>query len=451
MDKIKNLETLKKKYIPHLLVLFVAILTCSAIYFSTLYYEVNIDGKVIGVVKNKKAVYNLIEDMKTKIQKEFKKDVTIDQKITFNKIRGSKDKLTSSNVLKENLNNVVDLKTSGYAISVNGKDVVFLKDEKSAQTVLSKIKNLGLDNSQGKSIKESKFMEKVEIKEKEAKVTNIKNSKEAYNYLLTGSDNIQKYIVKNGDTLWTISKKYNFKMEDIQKSNPDINIDKLKLDQEINITVSKPYLNVKVIEVASYEEVIPYQTTYEETDALYKGEKKLKIEGIEGKKKVEAEITKINGQLASKNITKEEVIQTPSDKVILQGTKQKPLTIALGVFSNPSRGKLTSRFGARWGRAHTGIDIAGPIGTPINAADGGTVSFAGKQGAYGNLVIIDHGNGYKTYYGHCSKLIATKGQKVAQGELIAKVGNTGRSTGPHLHFEVRIKGTPVNPLKYVSY
>ena len=126
--------------------------------------------------------------------------------------------------------------------------------------------------------------------------------------------------------------------------------------------------------------------------------------------------------------------------------------INIGItLSKPVSGILTSRYGYRWGRTHTGIDIGAHSGTTIKAAYSGTVSFSGWKGSLGNLVVITHGNGVQTYYGHCSKLLVSEGQKVSQGQSIAKVGSTGRSTGAHLHFEIRVNGSSLNPLGYVSY
>jgi murein DD-endopeptidase MepM/ murein hydrolase activator NlpD len=118
--------------------------------------------------------------------------------------------------------------------------------------------------------------------------------------------------------------------------------------------------------------------------------------------------------------------------------------------SLPVRGKITSLFGPRWGRKHEGIDIAAPTGTDVFASMDGKVSFSGWEGGYGNLVIIDHGNGLQSYYGHNSKLLVKKGQTVSKGTHIADVGSTGNSTGPHSHFEIRKNGTAVNPYTYVK-
>jgi murein DD-endopeptidase MepM/ murein hydrolase activator NlpD len=115
----------------------------------------------------------------------------------------------------------------------------------------------------------------------------------------------------------------------------------------------------------------------------------------------------------------------------------------------PVHGVLTSSFGWRWGRMHEGIDLAVPTGTPVVAAAAGTVIVAGWLGGYGNLVVVDHGNGFSTAYGHNTSVAVGFGQSVAQGQLVAYSGNTGHSTGPHVHFEVRINGSPVDPLGYL--
>ena len=120
-----------------------------------------------------------------------------------------------------------------------------------------------------------------------------------------------------------------------------------------------------------------------------------------------------------------------------------------GRFIWPVNGTFTSPFGYRWGRLHAGIDIAVPEGTPLRAADGGTVAIAGWTGGYGNYTCVNHGGGVSTCYGHQSRIAVSVGQSVSQGQVIGYSGNTGNSTGPHLHFEVRIGGNPVDPMGYL--
>lgn len=123
----------------------------------------------------------------------------------------------------------------------------------------------------------------------------------------------------------------------------------------------------------------------------------------------------------------------------------------------PAKGKISSPFGIRFhpiekvNKVHQGIDIGGSVGDSIAAAASGTVELSGIYGGYGRCVIVDHGNGYRTIYGHCSKLLVKEGQTVKKGDKIALVGSTGNSTGPHLHFEIRIGNTPVDPVQYVDF
>jgi len=115
----------------------------------------------------------------------------------------------------------------------------------------------------------------------------------------------------------------------------------------------------------------------------------------------------------------------------------------------PTNGSVTSGFGYRWGSLHAGIDIANGVGTPIRAAKAGTIILAGWNGGYGNAIVIDHGGGLSTLYGHMTRLRASDGQRVGAGDLIGDMGSTGNSTGSHLHFETRVNGAPQDPTRYL--
>ena len=142
--------------------------------------------------------------------------------------------------------------------------------------------------------------------------------------------------------------------------------------------------------------------------------------------------------------------RTTSSRYVNTSVNISSSKVNLGIsLIKPISGTITSRYGGRWGSVHTGLDIATSSGTSIKAAAGGTVSYAGWKGSYGNLVVISHGNGIQTYYAHCSSLLVSAGQSVSQGQVIARVGSTGNSTGPHLHFEIRKNGTTLNPQNYV--
>lgn len=195
-----------------------------------------------------------------------------------------------------------------------------------------------------------------------------------------------------------------------------------------------------------------FVSTYSEAEDVVNKLKEKKSNNIDNIKIME----KYNTELASFTNTDECVSalyeEKKSVKPAYTGTNNSSTYIAsLGIsFVEPVQGMLTSGFGVRRRDNHKGLDIANSMGTPIRAAAAGTVTYAQyNSGGYGNLVIISHGNGVQTYYGHCSKLYVTQGQTVSQGEVISAMGSTGISTGSHLHWEVRINGVAQNPRNYL--
>ncbi len=136
---------------------------------------------------------------------------------------------------------------------------------------------------------------------------------------------------------------------------------------------------------------------------------------------------------------------------VIQRRTAAPAPEKLPDWVSPAEGYITSIFGLRFGGTefHKGLDIAGPMGTPIRAAAAGAVIISERQGGYGNLVAVDHGGGVTTYYAHNSKLVASVGEKVQPGDVIALMGSTGQSTGSHVHFEVRVAGERINPMLWM--
>ncbi len=163
-------------------------------------------------------------------------------------------------------------------------------------------------------------------------------------------------------------------------------------------------------------------------------------------KPVEQTVTKVASKKSSRT-------SNSSSGSFSTSTNLSKSKVSLGIsLIKPITGTITSRFGSISSvrsSAHTGLDIAASAGSAIKAAASGTVTFSGYKGSYGYLVVVTHSNGVQTYYGHCSKLYVSAGQTVSQGQTIAAVGSTGNSTGPHLHFEIRVNGVAYNPQNYV--
>jgi murein DD-endopeptidase MepM/ murein hydrolase activator NlpD len=168
-------------------------------------------------------------------------------------------------------------------------------------------------------------------------------------------------------------------------------------------------------------------------------------------------VSQIQAQMGTlqHNVDEDAAYSEQLTQIIQELTNKNAPSQGTGRFVWPVRGPITSPFGMRINpvthkySGHTGIDIGVPYGTPIAAADGGTVIFASWNVAYGNMTVIDHGGGFSTMYAHQSKQLVAVGDHVTQGQIIGYIGTTGWSTGPHLHFEIRVNGVPVNPMKYL--
>lgn len=203
-------------------------------------------------------------------------------------------------------------------------------------------------------------------------------------------------------------------------------------------------------------ETIPYNEIVSYDSLAYSDEVIVNQEGIEGRSLDTIVTVFENGKEVASFVSSSEVISTPVDREITVGTIPGSRTDSTGTYIWPTTGIITSKFGYRnitvASTNHRGIDIGNSVGTDVWAADGGTVIYAqDTEGSYGKLVKIQHDDGAVTYYAHLSKILVGVGDKVAQGEIIAKMGKTGRVTGSHLHFEICPDGkTPVDPTRYLS-
>ncbi len=254
------------------------------------------------------------------------------------------------------------------------------------------------------------------------------------------------YVVEAGDCLSIIAEKFDTTMESIVGLNQlESEEATLYLDQELIVAVPRPDISLRVSEGIVYEENYTADPEIIPNDAWYTTKEVVLQEGTEGYREVNALVTYENGLEAERKTLHITILAESVPAVVEQGTQIPPTYI-----KPISGGRFTSGFGKRWGRMHKGVDWAVSIGTPVSASSAGTVSVAGAVRGYGYAVYISHPDGRQTRYGHLSKVLVTPGQWVEQGQNIALSGNTGRSTGPHLHFEILIDGSQVNPLNYMN-
>ena len=297
------------------------------------------------------------------------------------------------------------------------------------------------------------FSEEVEIVEAYLPESQLTSLEDAINLVIMEQETPSIYEVVSGDTLSEIAIRVNIPMDTIVEMNDsleDVN-SVLHIGDQLLITVPEPELSVTRVEEEYYEEIYDADIIYIDNDDWYTNQTVVHQQPSAGYRKVVADVSYINDKEVGREILKEEIIQPAVAKIVERGTKIPPTYI-----KPISGGRQTSGFGRRSAPTkgastyHKGVDWATPTGTPVYASSGGTVSRAGWGSGYGYVVYIDHEDGRQTRYGHLSKILVTTGQKVKQGEKIALSGNTGVSTGPHLHFEILINGTQVDPLKYLD-
>ena len=297
------------------------------------------------------------------------------------------------------------------------------------------------------------FAEDVEIVEAYLPESQLTELSEAIERVTKEQETASEYEVVQGDTLSEIAIKVNIPMDRIIEMNDSLEDERttLQIGQKLVITVPEPELSVVRVEENYYEEIYDADIIYIENDNWYTNQQVVHQQPSAGFRRIVADVSFLNDREVERDILKEEIVMEAVAKVVERGTKIPPTYI------RPiSGGRQSSPFGRRSAPTkgastyHKGIDWATPTGTPVYASCGGTVTRAGWGSGYGYVVYIDHEDGRQTRYGHLSKVLVSVGDTVKQGERIALSGNTGVSTGPHLHFEILINGTQVDPLKYLQ-
>ncbi len=297
------------------------------------------------------------------------------------------------------------------------------------------------------------FADKVEIVESYLPDEELTDLSVAIDDVTKDKETNQIYEVKSGDTLSTIALMYDLTVADLIAMNESLEDEftRIRPEDELIVTVPEPELSVKYTIQDYYEEDYEAEVEYVYNDKWYTTQTKVLQEPSAGHRKVVALVSYTDNSEDGREIEKEEVTYQAVPKIVEKGTIVPPTYI-----KPISGGRLTSGFGRRnapkkgASTYHKGVDWAVPVGTAVMASSSGVVTRAGWGSGYGYCVYIKHADGRETRYGHLSKVLVSVGQKVSQGQKIALSGNTGVSTGPHLHFEILINGSQVNPLNYLN-
>ncbi|WP_252243272.1 MULTISPECIES: M23 family metallopeptidase [unclassified Clostridium] len=360
-------------------------------------FEAYVDGRLVGYIYDKKEFKQIYSEVNEELNKRLGTDVVQDKKVRFKANKESIEKSSEENI-KNNIKKTINDEVDAKLININNKDygIVFNENETSEVFKDFIMKNLNKFNMSLDSVLDTEINANVKYSDIKVPISTVNDIEQ---------------IVDNM----------------INDENIKVNV---KIKEEKEVTVAP-------------------KTQIKRDDSKYIGESNIK-EGESGSKRVTAEVTYCNGEKLNENVISEYVTKEAKDKIEYRGSKT-PIGAKVTFLQYPTRGRyITSKFGPRWGKTHNGIDIAGNTGDPVTAAFDGVIEDAGVVSGYGNMIKIKHEDGLETLYGHLSSINVKKGKEIKKGDVIGEVGSTGRSTGPHLHFELRSKGTPINPESYIK-
>jgi len=288
---------------------------------------------------------------------------------------------------------------------------------------------------------------------------NVQKPDDVVAYLLGGVTEHRTYTAVEGDSIGNICDMLGVKEDELRETYSDYDFSLIREDDVFESTLTNSYVHYETVGLEIAPEPIDFETIEENTFELYLGQRSTEEEGVPGERMVTSAVTRVNGRVVDTMEVDSVTIVEPKPEIVLIGMRMIEIEDAYvgpsdgfgGGGNGPLGRPLNSWILTRSIQpGHNGADMVAPRGSPIFAAANGRIAFSGVYSSYGNLVIIDHGNGLQTYYAHCDTLNVAVGQNVMRGQQIATVGTTGRSTAYHLHFEVRVNGTVQEPMAWIG-
>lgn len=453
-------------------------------------YRVYLEGETIGYIKSKEKLEDYIDKEQSELKEKYEIDkvfppnnLDIMKEITYNQ------KVSKEEDIYEKIKEKSPFTIKGYIITIEGveemteegnvkeedKIVYVLNKDLFTNSVLKAMTAFISEESYFKFMNDTQpeikttgtIIEDVYIKNgitvKEGRISTealiFTDEDELTKYLLFGTlEKQEEYTVKAGDTIEEVAFNNKLSVEEFLIANSQFDsVDNLLYEgQKVNLGLIKPALKYVEEDHVVELETVKYETKVEFDNTLMYGVQRVKQNGSNGTQKVTKKVQKVNGEVKSVVITSTEEVKPVVDKIIVKGNKHIEIG-DLGNWAWPTKKPyvITSSYGWRWGKLHEGIDISGTgYGSPIYAANNGTIVEAGYTSINGNYVIINHNNGYYSIYAHMSSLKVKKNEVVTIGQQIGSMGASGYATGTHLHFGI-FKGYPfkstspsLNPLRF---
>ncbi len=439
-------------------------------------YKVYLDGTELGMIENKNELYALIDQEQQDIKEKYDvttiyppKGLEVSEVLTYDK------NIISVNEIYNKIKDEETFTIEGYQINI-------VNEEKKINITINVLEKKFFEEAINNIVKsfygEEEYIAyieetQIEIKDIGEKIDKIyiddnitikKTLISTEEYIFTSTDDLTKYLlfgtledqkkytVKYGDTLEDISNKNELNVEELLIANSDIVSKNILLykGQVLNIGLINPQVNI-VAETTSIEDAkIKYDTTVQYDNSLDASIKYVKQNGVNGLSRVTYKNKIVNGEILSVvQISVEEITQAVNKIIVIGGSNAIYVGDSDWAWPTTKPYKISSPYGWRWGSLHRGVDITSSgYGSPIYAIQSGTVVKSEyDKYSMGNYVIINHGNGYKSYYFHMSKRLVSTGDSVIIGQTIGLMGSTGYSTGTHLHLGVSYNGAYFNPLK----
>lgn len=423
-------------------------------YAANLSYGVSVEcnGQKLGVVTEEGDFEEAAKAMQAKINYvDGSEVVTITPKLSVQVVENASELVGPDELADKLMRNADAALAKASGIYVDGEFLGAVLDKAAVVNTMDQL----LAHYQGPGVTSVKFQKRVEVKDGTYLEENLVDSDQVVKTLRSDVKTQTLYTVKQGDTPIIIAQNNGITLDELVSLNPDIQ-EVCRVGDSVIINRPEPYLPVMAVKNVSYKRAMAYEKVEVASNELYEGNTEVLVEGQAGEELVTAQITSISGYEISRKVLTASVVKEPVAEKVAVGTKvAKPargVTITgSGQYAWPvAGGRVTSWQGD--GRGHNGIDIAAPAGTSIFAATSGTVLKAGKNACgsgYGNAVMVQNDDGNVCLYAHMKTVIAKVGDRVDKGELIGLVGNTGNSSGNHLHIEVRQNGVFLDPAEFI--
>ena len=435
--------------------LFLAISVVLSVFLlvSTVYTPavvVTVDGVRMGLVADAAEVEAVIDRVEARATRILGYDYVLTTAVTYHNALAREENLVAAKSFESTLFGGIDEIMNSFVLRMGNEVIGSWADEAELNAMLEEIQAPYVNEN----TVSASFVEPLSISFELIPSASLEDLESMYELLTVNTSGETTYEVVKGDTYSAIAFNNDMGLDELMALNPEASLNRLMIGDVVNVKEIIPYLSVQTVENVTYSAEIPCPVEKIEDSSMYSGDSKVVTCGIPGEAVLNANVSFTNGVEKSRDIISEEIVSEPTTQVVAVGTKPRPRTLPTGTLIWPTSGRITSYYGGRYifgsYSFHRGIDIASSYGTAIVAADGGTVVSAGYNGTYGNIIVISHGNGVETAYAHCSSMAVSVGQQVYQGQYIGGMGRTGRATGNHLHFEVRVNGSTMNPLSYLS-